>query len=71
MKELDRIAIPGIRKQLTKLSLAAGEHGIEEALEQKLSEAKAFNRYREALGLICDYIVEIHVEGMLKFGSQN
>ena len=63
MKELDRIAIPAIRKQMTKLCSAAGEYGIEEALEQKLNEAKAFNRHKETLGLICDHIFDIHVKG--------
>ena len=63
MKELDRIAIPARRKQVTKLCSAAGEYGIDEAVEQKLNEAKAFNRHKETLGLICDHIFNIHVKG--------
>lgn len=63
MKELDKTAIPTIRKQMTKLCSAAGQCGIEEALEQRLSEANAFNRHKETLGLICDHIFDIYVKG--------
>ena len=63
MKELDRISDDIIRKRIKKLCSAIGEKGIEEALEKKLSEARAFNRHRETLGLICDSVTDVHVQG--------
>ena len=62
MKELDRIS-DDIRMRIKKLCSAIGEKGIEEALKEKLSEARAFNRHRETLGLICDSVTDVHVQG--------
>lgn len=63
MKELDRISDDIRRKRIKKLCSAIGEEGIEEALEEKLNEARAFHRHRETLGLICDSITDVHVQG--------
>ena len=65
MRELNRISDPARVKQMKKLCVAAGEHGIEEALEQKLSEQQHFRRHREAIGRICDHVLDIHVKGIL------
>ena len=64
MKELDRISDSVRRKRMKKLCSAVGEEGVEEALEQKLNEARAFNRHRETLGRICDYVTDVHIKGM-------
>lgn len=67
MKELDGIAIPARVRLLEKLCSAAGEDGIQEAVNEKLDAANAFNRHRETLGLICSHIVGVHVKGVCTF----
>ena len=63
MKELDRISDDIRRKRIKKLCLAIGEMGIEESMDEKLNESMSFNRHRETLGLICDSITDVHVQG--------
>ena len=63
MKELDRISDDVRKKRIKKLCSAIGEMGIEEAMDEKLNEAKAFNRHRETLGLICDSVTDVHIQG--------
>ena len=65
MKELDGIADDVRRKRMKKLYLAVGEKGVEEALQQRVDEGRAFNRHRETLGLICSSVTDVTVEGML------
>lgn len=65
MKELDGIADDLRMKRMKKLYLAVGEERVEEALQQRLNEARAFNRHRETLGLICSSVVDVTVEGIL------
>ena len=65
MKELDRISDNIRKKRIKKLCSAIGEMGIEEALDEKLNEARAFNRHRETLGHICDSVTDVHVQGTL------
>lgn len=65
IEELDGISAPTRKKQIQKLCLAAKKDGIEEALEQKLSEVSEFKRYREDVGLICDHVLGIHVKGKI------
>lgn len=62
MKDLNRIS-DDRKKRMKKLCSAIGEMGIEEALDEKLSEARAFNRHRETLGLICDSVTDAHIQG--------
>jgi hypothetical protein len=63
MKELKKISDDTRKKQIKKLCSAIGEIGIEEALNEKLREARAFNRHRETLGHICDSVTGVHVQG--------
>ncbi len=65
MKELDRISDDIRKKRMKKLCSAIGEMGIEEALDKKVNEARAFNRHRETLGHICDCVTDVHVQGTL------
>jgi hypothetical protein len=67
MIELDRISDDVRRKRIKKLCSAIGVMGIEEALDEKLSEARAFNRHRETLGHICDSVTDVHVRGTLSY----
>ena len=70
MKELDRISDDIRRKRIKKLCSAIGEEGIDEALEKKLDEARAFNHHRETLGLICDSVTGVHVQGTVLYFIQ-
>ena len=67
MKELDRISDDVRRKRINRLCSAIGEKGIEEALDEKLHEARAFNRHRETLGLICDSVTDVRVQGIILY----
>ena len=64
MQELHRISDRVKQMKMKKLCQAVAEKGVEEALELKLSEAKAFCRHRETLGLICDHVVNTPVKGI-------